>query len=112
MCLPARWCGRKTRWNMSASCASSKASPRSATTASKPRDRSREQTSLRHYPHRRRMLGQSRARRLGRHPKFGDTEKELKGGEAHTTNNRMELMAAISALEALKKPCAVDLYTD
>lgn len=44
--------------------------------------------------------------------KFGDTEKEMKGGEAHTTNNRMELMAAISALEALKKPCQVDLYTD
>ncbi len=34
---------------------------------------------------------------------FGDHEKELKGGEANTTNNRMELMAAISALEALKK---------
>ena len=44
--------------------------------------------------------------------KFGDVEKELKGGEVHTTNNRMELMAAISALEALKKPCAVELYTD
>ena len=44
--------------------------------------------------------------------KSGDTEKELKGGEAHTTNNRMELMAAISALEALKKPCVVDLTTD
>ena len=44
--------------------------------------------------------------------KFGDDEKELKGGEAHTTNNRMELMAAISALEALKKPCVVDLTTD
>src|SRR5258708_28312544 len=44
--------------------------------------------------------------------KFGDVEKELKGGEVHTTNNRMELMAAISALEALKKPCIVDLYTD
>ena len=44
--------------------------------------------------------------------KFGDVEKEMKGGEAHTTNNRMELMAAISALEALKKPCSVDLYTD
>src|SRR5438128_1480704 len=43
---------------------------------------------------------------------FGDHEKELKGGEAHTTNNRMELMAAISALEALKRPCSVDLYTD
>ena len=44
--------------------------------------------------------------------KFGETEKELKGGEPHTTNNRMELMAAISALEALKKPCVVDLTTD
>ena len=43
---------------------------------------------------------------------FGATEKELMGGEAHTTNNRMELLAAISALEALKRPCAVDLYTD
>ena len=36
---------------------------------------------------------------------FGEHEKELKGGEAHTTNNRMELMAAIAALEALKQPC-------
>jgi ribonuclease HI len=43
---------------------------------------------------------------------FGDREKELMGGEPDTTNNRMELMAAISALEALKRPCAVDLYTD
>jgi len=43
---------------------------------------------------------------------FGDREKELKGGEPHTTNNRMELMAAIAALEALKRPCAVDLHTD
>jgi ribonuclease HI len=43
---------------------------------------------------------------------FGDREKELKGGEALTTNNRMELTAAISALEALKRPCRVDLHTD
>jgi ribonuclease HI len=43
---------------------------------------------------------------------FGDHEKELKGGEPLTTNNRMELMAAIAALEALKRPCRVDLYTD
>ena len=43
---------------------------------------------------------------------FGDREKELKGGEPGTTNNRMELMAAISALEALKRPCRVDLHTD
>jgi ribonuclease HI len=43
---------------------------------------------------------------------FGEREKELKGGEAYTTNNRMELMAAIAALEALTRPCRVDLYTD
>jgi len=43
---------------------------------------------------------------------FGDHEKELMGGEPQTTNNRMELMAAISALEALKRPCTVDLHTD
>jgi ribonuclease HI len=43
---------------------------------------------------------------------FGDHEKELKGGEIHTTNNRMELMAAIAALEALKRPCLVDIHTD
>ena len=39
-------------------------------------------------------------------------EKQLSGGERQTTNNRMELMAAISALEALREPCEVDLYTD
>jgi len=43
---------------------------------------------------------------------FGDARKELSGGEANTTNNRMELMAAIAALEALKRPVAVDLFTD
>ncbi len=42
----------------------------------------------------------------------GPHRKELSGGEGLTTNNRMELTAAISALEALKKPCAVDLHTD
>ena len=40
------------------------------------------------------------------------TEKELSGAEILTTNNRMELMAAISALKALKHPCQIDLYTD
>ena len=43
---------------------------------------------------------------------FNGHEKELKGGEPHTTNNRMELTAAITALETLKRPCAVDLHTD
>ena len=42
----------------------------------------------------------------------GKHRKELSGGEADTTNNRMELMAAIAALEAIKKPAVVDLHTD
>jgi ribonuclease HI len=43
---------------------------------------------------------------------WGDHRKELSGGESPTTNNRMELMAAISALEALKRPSKVELHTD
>jgi ribonuclease HI len=42
----------------------------------------------------------------------GAHEKEISGGEPLTTNNRMELLAAIRGLEALKRPCRVDLYTD
>jgi ribonuclease HI len=42
----------------------------------------------------------------------GDSERLLHGGEPDTTNNRMELMAAIEALAALKEPCRVNLYTD
>ncbi len=42
----------------------------------------------------------------------GAAERELSGGERNTTNNRMEMMAAIAALEALKRPCAVALHTD
>ncbi len=42
----------------------------------------------------------------------GETRKELSGGEPETTNNRMELQAAIEALNALKRPCKVALYTD
>jgi ribonuclease HI len=44
--------------------------------------------------------------------RYGDHEKELYGGEAATTNNRMELMAAIQALEALTRRCRVDITTD
>ena len=43
---------------------------------------------------------------------FGAHRKELNGGESVTTNNRMELLAAISALEALKRPSTVELHTD
>ena len=53
-----------------------------------------------------------RARAAGRDADLGEHRKELSGGEAQTTNNRMELMAAISALEALKRPSQVDLHTD
>jgi ribonuclease HI len=44
--------------------------------------------------------------------RYGDVERELSGGEALTTNNRMELAAAIAALNALKEPCKVRLHTD
>ncbi len=43
---------------------------------------------------------------------FGEHERELKGGERNTTNNRMELTAAIAALEILKRACKVQLHTD
>ena len=43
---------------------------------------------------------------------YGDTVKELKGGAALTTNNQMELTAAIEALSALKRPCEIELHTD
>ena len=43
---------------------------------------------------------------------YNGAEKELSGGEAMTTNNRMELMGVIRALEALKEPCIVELYSD
>ena len=42
----------------------------------------------------------------------GANEREICGGEAHTTNNRMEMTAALRALEALKRPCRVELHTD
>ena len=43
---------------------------------------------------------------------YNGTRKELSGGEADTTNNRMELMGAIAALEALKRPCLVEMHVD
>ncbi|UCH09090.1 MAG: ribonuclease HI [Fidelibacterota bacterium] len=44
--------------------------------------------------------------------RYQDAEKELAGGEAETTNNRMELTAILSGLEALKQPCRVEIYSD
>jgi len=43
---------------------------------------------------------------------YGPHKKEMSGGEGHTTNNRMELTGVITALEALKEPCIVELYSD
>ena len=44
--------------------------------------------------------------------KFDNHEKEISGGEDNTTNNRMELLAAIKAIESVKETCEIDLYTD
>ena len=44
--------------------------------------------------------------------RFGDKEREVVGGEAHTTNNRMELLGVIDGLKALKEPCRVDVISD
>jgi ribonuclease HI len=44
--------------------------------------------------------------------RYNGVEKELSGGEADTTNNRMEMLAAIIALESLSQPCEINLYTD
>ena len=44
--------------------------------------------------------------------RYQDAERELSGGEAHSTNNRMELTAAVQALQSLKRPCRVVIYTD
>ncbi len=43
---------------------------------------------------------------------YGQHKKEMSGGEPQTTNNRMEIQAALSALSILKEPCLVDIYTD
>ena len=44
--------------------------------------------------------------------KFDQHEKEISGGQANTTNNRMEMMAAIKAIESINEACEIDLYTD
>ena len=44
--------------------------------------------------------------------KYGEHEKEISGGEKNTTNNRMELTGVIKALQLLKEPCIVELYSD
>ena len=44
--------------------------------------------------------------------RYKNAERELMGGERHTTNNRMELTAAVQALQSLKRPCRVVIYTD
>ncbi len=62
--------------------------------------------------HRWRLFGQSRPGGWAAILIYRDKRAELSGYEAHTTNNRMELMAAIRGLRALKEPCAVRLYSD
>src|SRR5215470_4199441 len=105
----ARWCARRIRWSISASCAFTRRSRACATTGST--DVGCEELSM-SEPHvvihtDGACSGNPGPGGWGAILAFGDRQKELKGGEPHTTNNRMELMAAISALEALKRPCLV-----
>ena len=58
------------------------------------------------------MQRQPRAGRLGRHLDYKGQRKHLSGGEAATTNNRMELTGVLRALECLKEPCEVTLCSD
>ena len=60
----------------------------------------------------RRLLGESRAGRMGRDPDLERHERELSGGEAETTNNRMELMSVIMGLAAITRPMDVIINTD
>ena len=68
----------------------------------------------RHRLHRRGLFGQNTRSSVGWAAilQYNGAEKVLSGGEAQTTNNRMELLGVISALEALKEPCRVELYSD
>ena len=58
------------------------------------------------------MFRQPRPRRVGAILRYHGHERELSGGDAHTTNNRMELSAVIAGLEQLKEPCSVTLTSD
>ncbi len=65
-----------------------------------------------HHLYRRACSGNPRPRRLGRGAQIRRARAELSGGEPSTTNNRMELLGAITALQSLREPCQVTLYTD
>src|ERR1700756_5430100 len=114
MSAAPRWCGARTRWNISASCASTRPSPACAITGSTNETSRQASVSEQHVVIHTdgACSGNPGPGGWGAILKSGAHVKELNGGEPHTTNNRMELMAAIAALEALKRPCLVDLHTD
>src|SRR5229473_5899373 len=96
----APWCAPRTRSNISKSCASTVASPGRPPMASIPEVEIFTDGAC---------SGNPGPGGWGAILRYGETEKELAGGEPATTNNRMELTAAIAALEALKRPCRVRL---
>ncbi len=83
-----------------------------ARAAASGRRATRRAREVRRGVHRRRLSRQSGPGGWGVVLRAGERVKELSGGEPATTNNRMELKAAIEALTALKQPCRVALYTD
>src|SRR5215471_7840446 len=109
-CRKARWSSRRTRSNITASCASIRRSEACATMGSIERERVAEGRVTIHTDGA--CSGNPGPGGYGAILQWGEHTREIKGGEPHTTNNRMELMAAIVALETLKRPCTVDIHTD
>src|SRR5215470_14463585 len=105
MCRRAPWSSRKIRSNITASCGFIRPACAHGTMALTDADRVTIHTDGA-------CSGNPGPGGWGVILQWGDHTRELHGGEAHTTNNRMELMAAIVALETLKRSVVVDLHTD
>src|SRR5215472_19262701 len=105
----ARWYGPRTRSSTGASCGSIRRSRAWGTMESRPDGVSSDRVII-HTDGA--CSGNPGPGGWGAILQWNGHTRELKGGEPHTTNNRMELTAAIAALEALKRPCDVDLNTD
>src|ERR1700686_3121473 len=107
----ARWCGQRTRSNTPKNCASIAASSTRRLMASTPDALALTAPEVEIFTDGA-CSGNPGPGGWGTILRFGQVEKELSGGAAATTNNRMELTAAIEGLTALKRPCRVRLYTD
>src|SRR6476620_7997003 len=106
---PVRWCGPRIRSNTGAGFGSTRRSKVRATMASTVEGVSTDRVII-HTDGA--CSGNPGPGGWGAILQWNGHTREIKGGEPHTTNNRMELMAAIMALEALKRSCAAEVHTD